>query len=541
MIRSTHASPKTAPDRRGEQGYALITILVFLAVLSVMLARMLPRDAMSAQRTREETLIYRGEEYSRAVKLYFREHKKYPESLDDLEETNDVRYLRRRYKDPITGEDEWRLIKMGPDGRFKDSLIYDTEDPEDPTQAGGFGGSRGGMSGGMSGMSTGLSSNRGGARDQTAYASAYGLPPQGFAGADRVRDQRESAAPDNPFDRSQGPYGGGLGAQTPGDPGQPQIGPDGQPVDPNNAQPDYTQVPPGQVPDNAGQRPPGAPQQVNPFMPGANQNSARGQRGNRLRQQPGAGFPGFGQQAQAMPTGGQPAGFGREGMSPQAADVIGRLLTTPRPGGLAGIQNQGMQTGAPQAAFTEGIAGVASKSEHSGVKVYKGYELYKEWEFVYDYREDSSMQGMGAAGGLAGGGGNIAPGQPGMGRSGVLTGNPGAASGFGAAVPGMPGAPIDPNAAQPGQYPNYVNTAPDAEAPSDPGDNPSGVKSPARYRPASPGIPGLPVPGDIPPTVVAPSPAPQPGGNGNIRTLPTSRFGQPIFQQPQQQQQQPDP
>ena len=114
--------------RRDQAGYALIAILFGAAVMAVLLARALPRDAMSAQRVREERLIYRGEEYVRAIELYFRDHKKYPEDLDDLEDTNGVRYLRKRYKDPITGEDEWRLIRMGTDGRFKDSLIYDLED-----------------------------------------------------------------------------------------------------------------------------------------------------------------------------------------------------------------------------------------------------------------------------------------------------------------------------------------------------------------------------------------------------------------------------
>ena len=49
-------------DRNAESGYALITILFLLGVVAVMLARSLPRDAMAAERTREETLIYRGEQ-----------------------------------------------------------------------------------------------------------------------------------------------------------------------------------------------------------------------------------------------------------------------------------------------------------------------------------------------------------------------------------------------------------------------------------------------------------------------------------------------
>ncbi len=31
-----------------------------------------------------------------------------------------------------------------------------------------------------------------------------------------------------------------------------------------------------------------------------------------------------------------------------------------------------------------GIAGVASKSEAAGIKLYKDHSKYKEWEFIYD-------------------------------------------------------------------------------------------------------------------------------------------------------------
>ncbi len=85
-----------------------------------------------------------------------------------------------------------------------------------------------------------------------------------------------------------------------------------------------------------------------------------------------------------------------------------------------------------------------------------------------------------------------------------------------------------------------MDTAPPAEGPSD--GNPSGVKSPAQYRPSVviPGLPG----GAFPPTTAPQQPpqqppAPQqPSGNSGFHTLPASRFGQPIFKQPQPQQQQ---
>ena len=92
---AVHTRPRLAPrnHRRSDGGYAVLAILLGAILLSIFLVRALPRAAMSAQRIREERLINHGEEYARAIKLYFREHQKYPEDLDDLEDTNGVRYL----------------------------------------------------------------------------------------------------------------------------------------------------------------------------------------------------------------------------------------------------------------------------------------------------------------------------------------------------------------------------------------------------------------------------------------------------------------
>jgi len=109
-----------AKDR--ESGYALLLIFAMAATIAVMLYVELPRVAFEKQRDREQVLIERGEQYKRAIQLYFRKVKNYPPSIEALENTNNVRFLRRRYKDPLTGKDEWRLIHVGPGGVFLDSI-----------------------------------------------------------------------------------------------------------------------------------------------------------------------------------------------------------------------------------------------------------------------------------------------------------------------------------------------------------------------------------------------------------------------------------
>jgi len=108
--------------KRRESGFAILLVFAMAATVALMLYLELPRVAFEAQREREQTLIERGEQYKRAIQLYFRKLKTYPPSIDALENTNNVRFLRRRYVDPLTGKDDWRLIHIGPGGVFTDSL-----------------------------------------------------------------------------------------------------------------------------------------------------------------------------------------------------------------------------------------------------------------------------------------------------------------------------------------------------------------------------------------------------------------------------------
>ena len=57
--------------------------------------------------------MHRGKQYIRAIKLYYKKFNAYPPSIDALEKTNEIRFLRKRYIDPTTGKDEWKPIHFG--------------------------------------------------------------------------------------------------------------------------------------------------------------------------------------------------------------------------------------------------------------------------------------------------------------------------------------------------------------------------------------------------------------------------------------------
>jgi len=97
---------------RGEEGYILLTLLLVVALLIIAMAVIVPTIAFEIKRDREEELIHRGVQYARAIRAYYKKFGRYPTKIEDLENTNNLRFLRKRYKDPITGKD-FKLLHFG--------------------------------------------------------------------------------------------------------------------------------------------------------------------------------------------------------------------------------------------------------------------------------------------------------------------------------------------------------------------------------------------------------------------------------------------
>lgn len=105
--------PLTPPSRRRSQrGYILLTLMLAVALMAIAAGAIAPTLAFQARREREEELIHRGVQYSRAVRRYFKKFGRYPTRVEELENTNNMRFLRRRYKDPITNQD-FKLLHFG--------------------------------------------------------------------------------------------------------------------------------------------------------------------------------------------------------------------------------------------------------------------------------------------------------------------------------------------------------------------------------------------------------------------------------------------
>ena len=157
--------PSYSNRRSGrQQGYVLLAILFALTLLVIALGAAAPRAAKAIQRQKEAELIRRGEQYALAIRRFYKKFGRYPSDLDQLENTNNIRFLRRKYLDPITGKDDWQPIQFGqarpPTGFFGQKI----------TTAGGMSPSGPGL--GPSTIGTGLGTSSNSAPSTTSAATS---------------------------------------------------------------------------------------------------------------------------------------------------------------------------------------------------------------------------------------------------------------------------------------------------------------------------------------------------------------------------------
>lgn len=113
-------------SRRGrtERGYALLMVC-FLAALAIIASwAAVPNLLTQSRREKEEEMIWRGEQYARAVRLFYRKNGRFPQSIEELvEKKTNIRYLRASYADPMNTKDgSWRLLYVGPSGQIIGSV-----------------------------------------------------------------------------------------------------------------------------------------------------------------------------------------------------------------------------------------------------------------------------------------------------------------------------------------------------------------------------------------------------------------------------------
>ena len=96
-----------------ESGYTLLAVMFLLALLVLWLSVAVPKMSKEIQRDREVETMQRGKQYIRGIRMYYRKFHAYPPNVDALVKTNEIRFLRKKYIDPMTGKDDWKPILLG--------------------------------------------------------------------------------------------------------------------------------------------------------------------------------------------------------------------------------------------------------------------------------------------------------------------------------------------------------------------------------------------------------------------------------------------
>jgi len=343
---------KTTRPNAGQHGFALLLVLLMAAAVAFSLYLEMPRVGFESARNREQLLMDRGGQFKRAIEVYYAVNKKYPATLEDLEKASDKRFLRHRYKDPLTGNDEWRLIhtngsfltdslvKKPPVQNAQNGLPANQNVGAGPLGANSLNTIATGV-GSNAAAGSGVDPNNSNPTGQPAPRNAAALRrPSDLTGRPQVFDQNNNQN-GNPFDpnqQSQGFTGFNPPNYNPNDP---------------STWPPITLAPAGQQPAGqqfAGQRPlqqfgaagnPFGAAQYNPQINGPNgqDNQFNGQQPGLSNQGfPNQGFPNQGFQNQGL----QNQGFPNQGFPNQGNNqpvVIPGFGGQPQTGGVLNIQN----------------------------------------------------------------------------------------------------------------------------------------------------------------------------------------------------------
>ncbi|MGD0909238.1 MAG: type II secretion system protein [Candidatus Acidiferrales bacterium] len=110
--------------RNRQRGYSLVMVIFLVATIIILTAVASPSILTQGRREREAETVWRGEQYERAIGMYYKKFGRYPTKVEDLtRQTNGVRFLRKAYTDPMNKDDgSWRFIYVGPNGQLIGSL-----------------------------------------------------------------------------------------------------------------------------------------------------------------------------------------------------------------------------------------------------------------------------------------------------------------------------------------------------------------------------------------------------------------------------------
>jgi hypothetical protein len=431
-LRSRSSRDRVARSRHSEEsGFAFLMALGMMLILLAASLVILQNFVTEGKRTQEEETIWRGEQYARAVRLYYHKMGHYPQTMDDLQKGGlQLHFLRQAYKNPMNKTDgTWRFIYVNAAGQIIGSVRYATlQQMVLIDQYAGLlpGAAPTSPMPGQIGVSAAslVSGSGSGANSQQLQSVLSGILSSVPSNPD-TGNGATSSQPQSDTSQSGTAQSGTLQSGSPASSSNQLNGqlPPGISPDQVTQLVQSGQLPPGITPDmvtaylQSGQLPPGITQdQVNQFTqnlqnPQSQQNPQTPDNSQNPQNPAQSSQSSFG----PAPSGQSgPLSFGSSSATQpgQSGAAVNPLLLMKPTGPVDGPVLGGFLTG------------VACTTDIKSIKVYRRGKKYQEWEFIWNPLEDAlaaAQQTMGSPQGVLGPGqtgGAPASGTPGGGMGG---------------------------------------------------------------------------------------------------------------------------
>src|SRR5208282_6596252 len=154
-LRSAKLQITNNKSQVAQRGYMMITLMLVLALMTIALLAALPNIRTQINRDREDEMRHRGTAYMRAIQHFYKKFGRYPGKVEELENTNNVRFLRKRYTDPVnrdraTGkEKDFKFLHQQDISLNNGPVLGQTPGQGALGAQGAFGGAQGGAQGAL--------------------------------------------------------------------------------------------------------------------------------------------------------------------------------------------------------------------------------------------------------------------------------------------------------------------------------------------------------------------------------------------------------
>ncbi len=123
-------------QRDGERGHLMVGLMAAVAIMIILSTVAVQEWADVLRRDKEEEMIFRARDITRAIKRFQKDQGRLPTELDELTKPGNMRqyFLRQLWKDPLVKDGKWGLLYQSPQGGIFDPSAPQTDQGQETTE-----------------------------------------------------------------------------------------------------------------------------------------------------------------------------------------------------------------------------------------------------------------------------------------------------------------------------------------------------------------------------------------------------------------------